>query len=126
MNKNIKLIIGITFFVVVAISTAYVVWQVTTPQSFQFDISNETDLPVNQVTVFGMGAYKAKSVHNIEPGQFASIIVKLKPEGDLRYSVEQGFTSVDYAIAQDVSKLQQFKQWLTIGPGNRFIVKDVE
>ena len=126
MNKKLKIFLVIAFVTVVAISTAYLVWHITTPQNFQFDISNETDLPVNQITVFGMGTYKSKSVHDLQPGQFASIIVKLKKEGDLRFSIEQGFTSVDYAIAQDVSKLDQFKKWLSIEPDNRFIVQDVE
>jgi hypothetical protein len=126
LSKHLKIIIAGIFFVVVAVATAYLVWQMTTPKKFQLDISNETTWPVNQVTVFGMGAYHAQSAYNIEPGQFASIIVNLKPEGDLRFSVEQGFTSVDYAIAQDVETFEQLKQWLTIEPGNRFIVKDVD
>lgn len=126
MSKRIKILSAIALFIVVAISTAYLVWHITTPRNFQLDISNETDLPVTQVTVFGMGVFHAESVAYIEPGQFASIIVKLKPKGDLRFSIEQGFNSIDYAIAQDVEHLEDLKQWLTVEPGNRFIVKVVE
>ena len=125
-NIKIKIIAAIVFFCVVAISVGYILWHMSTPRQFQLDISNETDIPVAQVTVFGMGVFKAQSANYIEPGQFASIIVNLKPQGDIRFSVEQGFNSIDYSIAQDTEHLEQFKQWLTIEPGNRFIIKDVE
>ncbi|WP_019530021.1 hypothetical protein [Dasania marina] len=126
LSLKTKLIAAAVFVTVVAVATGYVLWHMSTPQKFQLDISNETDIPIQQVTVFGMGVYRAQSVADIAPDQFATIIVNLKTEGDLRFSIEQGFTSIDYSLAQDVTRLEQFKQWLTVEPGNRFIVKDVE
>ena len=126
LSRKTTIIAAIAFFCVVVIATGYVLWHMSTPRQYQLDISNESDQAITQVTVFGMGVFHAQSASDIAPGQFSSIIVNLKPEGDLRFSVEQGYNSIDYSLAQDVQRLEQFKQWLTVEPGNRFIVKDVE
>ena len=113
-------------FIVVAVASLYVAWHMSTPRQYQLDISNESSEQVDKVSLFGMGVYTAESVVMLPPGQVASLLVDLRIEGDLRFSVEQGGNKIDHLISRDVAQLSQLKQWLTISEGHRYLINHIE
>ena len=126
MHHKIKITLITLSVLIVGIASFYIVWHLSTPIKYQFDVSNESDLALNKVSVFGTGVYKTLYLIDLMPGDVASLRVDLRPEGDLRFSVEQGANKIDHIISRDVTQIKYFKQWLTVYNNNRFIVSNPE
>lgn len=122
-NNKILLVLCLAIAISAGLTLVYLSQQLT---SYQLDISNESDLTIHEVKVFGMGVNKAVKVVDIKPNQLASIVVYLKEQGDLRFSIKWGGNSIDQLIVRDVSTISYTQQWITVFPNNHFVINNID
>lgn len=107
---------------VVIAAALMVAYQQQQPVEFELRVINRSELPVQQVRLFGEALEQDALLLNLDPGQQAKVTTLVGHRGALKFEVSQSGNRIDTFIVEDTRLLDNFRQTLVIHPHNRFIL----
>lgn len=121
----LKRIAQLVLLLMLLLAAVALLWWWLFDAQYQLDISNESSERAS-VRVFGSGVLEPRVIFDIKAGEVATILVDLKPQGELRFEVAQGGSKIDTFIARDIDQLERSQHWLTIEANHHFTISGAE